>query len=418
MGFFADLLRPRARAASSSDLPVIGSDQVSDWYLRNGYGALVPEYASISGVAVSGVSSLQLSAVYACVKITAEDVASQPAQVQVRSVDRKSVEVATDDPRYGLFRYGPNPDMGAGEFIEALTARAVFSGLGAALVENPGKATMRLWPLGANDQIRVDRDRNRRTVWIVKEGSAPEKTLSREQVFVLRGYTWDGRDGDQVLRHAREIIGLGLKAQRYASAFLNNDIGASLVLEHPGKVTPDGVKAIKRAWRTAGEDEPGTPRVLQEGMKAGRMDPDLEKQQLMETRKHQIEEIARLFRMPLHKLAHLERMTFNNVEELQIDYESAVMNPWRRRWREAFHRHLLDPNEQLRGRIYLELVAEGMLRGQFKDQADGFARLLLQGVYSINEVRRWLDLNPIEGGDRHFMQMQMRDVEALAGAEV
>jgi HK97 family phage portal protein len=157
--------------------------------------------------------------------------------------------------------------------------------------------------------------------------------------------------------------------------------------------------------------------VLQEGTTVKRIAGSLEESQLLEQRRFQVLEICRLFRLPPHKLAELERATHTNIEEENISYLSQTLAPWLRRWRQSIWRTLLTPEERASGELFAEHEVEAFLRGNFRAQAEAWARLLQAGVYSINEVRRWLNLNPVPGGDEHFIQLNMQAVTAVAGAE-
>jgi phage portal protein BeeE len=109
-------------------------------------------------------------------------------------------------------------------------------------------------------------------------------------------------------------------------------------------------------------------------------------------------------------------MSFNNVEQMALDYLTSTLAPWRRRWKEAVHRHLLTPVEQRAGLLYAEHNVEAMLRGDFKTQTEGFRSMLSVGVYSINEVRRWLNMNPVADGDEHYVQLNMASIAEHAAA--
>lgn len=394
---------------------------ISDWYARNGYkmNELFGSFNSYSGQVVNAILALELSAVYACVKILAEDVGSLPFILHKRSVDGRTVNDATRHRLYPLLRFLPNPSQSSGEFVESLTATAAIEGQSFAMIEGFNRSrAMRLRTLAEDESIRPVRDRKREVFYAYKNGyGSAEKTLTRNQVFHLRGFTFDCVAGDQILRRARHIIGNGRATQKFASTFLKNDVSSGLFFEHPGPLGDEGIEGVLNAWKEKmGPENAGLPAVLQEGMKANRLDPDLQKQQLLETRKFIIEECARLWRMPLHKLAHLDRMSFNNVEQISLDYLTTTLAPWQRRWKEAVYRHLFTRQEQLEGLLFAEHKTEAMLRGDFKTQTEGFRAMLEKGVYSINEVRRWLNMNPVKDGDQHFVQLNMASIAEHAAA--
>ena len=413
----------RATGIKSADLLEGGAD----WYTRNGYHKLASlrgGSGSYSGKSVTAETALESAAVYACVKIIAEDIGGLPFIPYERSEDGSTLEKAYGHPLYECLHDQPNPVMSAGEFREALTARALLGMDGFAKIQRIG-GKIYLWPITGTVELSY----NERNVlsYITDKGTANEKTYAREEIFHLKGFTLDGTKGDNILSRARHAIGLGLAADEYAGRFFANDASPGVILSRPATagvtpLTPDGVKLIKQAWSAwhRGSARSHEPAVLQDGMTATRMDPDHQKLQLIESRKYQITEAARIYRMPLHKLAELDRSTNNNIEHQGIEYVSHGLGPWRRRWEEAVHRCLLTPDERYhangRPRMYAEFNVEAMLRGDLAAQTASWTALLEKGPLSINEVRGFLNLNPIEGGDKHYVQLNMQDVAAQAAA--
>jgi HK97 family phage portal protein len=413
----------RATGLKSADL----MDAGADWYTRNGFHKLAATRggsSSYSGKLVTSDSALESAAVYACVKIIAEDIGGLPFIPYERSADGETLEKAYGHPLYECLHDQPNPVMSAGEFREALTARALLGMDGFAKIERIG-GKIYLWPITGTVELAY----NEKNVlsYITDKGTANEKTYAREEIFHLKGFTLDGAKGDDILSRARHAIGLGLAADEYAGRFFANDASPGVILSRPATagvtpLTPDNVKLIKQAWSAwhRGSARSHEPAVLQDGMTATRMDPDHQKLQLIESRKYQITEAARIYRMPLHKLAELDRSTNNNIEHQGIEYVSHGLGPWRRRWEEAVHRCLLSHEERYhpngRPRMYAEFNVEAMLRGDLAAQTSSWTALLEKGPLSINEVRGFLNLNPIEGGDKHYVQLNMQDVATQAAA--
>ncbi len=396
----------------------------SDWYARNGFRKLAALHGgsgSYSGKTVNAETALESAAVYACVKIIAEDIGGLPFFPYERSEDGTQLEKAYAHPLYECLHDQPNPDMSAGEFREALTARMLLGMDGYAAIERLGKRIY-MWPLtGTVEQVF-----NGRTMqYVVDKGKPTQKTYDRTDIFHLKGFTFNGHSGDDILRHARHAIGLGLAADEYAGRFFANDASPGIILTRPGgqgvgTLDSNAVKLIKEAWAKwhRGASRAHEPGFLQDGITAMRLDPDHQKLQLIESRKYQITEVARLYRMPLHKLAELDRSTNNNIEEQGIEYVSHGLGPHRRRWEEAVSRCLLTRDERYwsngRPRMYAEFNVEAMLRGDFAAQTDGWTKLLEKGPLCINDVRGFLNLNPVEGGDKHYVQMNMQDITATA----
>lgn len=392
----------------------------SDWYARNGYYRLASiGDRSHAGITVTPERALEATAVYAGIKLIAEDMGALPFHVYRRTRDRSVVERAYDHPLYTVLHDLANPETSAGEFVEALTAHALLTGNGYAWIERYGqdKSRIFLWPWQPDD-VRIERTRNGELFYLHREG-AREKAYPRTEVFHLRGFTLDGVTGDNILRRARHAIGLTLAAEQYAGSYFANASMVHLVLTRPAGAPPLGPEALqllKDAWRRwhAGLANAWEPAVLQEGTTVQLLTPKHSETQLLEQRQFQVLEVCRLLRLPPYKLADLQRAIQSNIEQQSIEYIQMTISPWVARWRRAVHRCLLTTDEQLAQRIYAEHDVNALQRGDFETQAEGFRKLLASGVYSINEVRRWYNLNPIAGGDEHFIQLNLGTVADIA----
>jgi HK97 family phage portal protein len=252
----------------------------------------------------------------------------------------------------------------------------------------------------------------------VRDARGIETSIPASDMFVLRGFGLDG-EGVNILEVAKATIGLTVAQTEYAARFFSQDQTPPIIVKFPQKMGPSGIENFKAAWRKwhQGPDRWHEPGVIQEGGEVQQLLPTAEQAQLIEQRRFQIGEVCRLFRMPPHKLADLERATFSNIENMNRHYYTETLRPWLVRWEQAIRRQLIAPDEQ--PIYYAEHTIEGLLRGDFKTQTDGFSRLLEKGVYSINEVRALLNLNPIEDGDKHYIQLNMQAVaDAATGAVV
>ena len=376
---------------------------------------------SHAGVSVTLDSALDSSAWYAGVKIIAEDMGSMPLVLYRRSKDRQSTEKASDDYRFSILRSLPNPDTSAGEFVEAITSHAAMCGTGYAFKERSinNSQLVYLWPWMPYE-VRQAKDSKGRVIYLHKENDNRWKTYSSDDVFSLRGLTFDGTSGDPILQRARHALGLTLAAQEYAGRYFSQDASPGIVLKFPNKLGqgPDAVQNIKAAWKKwhQGLSNSHEPAVLQEGAEIERMDSKPAESQLIEQRTFQILETCRYLRLSPYKLAELTHATFSNIEEMSIEHNTHCLGPWRRRWRESVHRCLFSRGEQLEDSLYAEHNVEALQRGDFEGQSTAFAKLLEKGVYSINDVRRWLGLNPVEGGDAHHIQLNMQSVADTAAA--
>jgi HK97 family phage portal protein len=391
---------------------VLSLKDPASWYLRNGYSRLAAAHAdgrSYSGASVTQKSALTATAVFACTKIISEDVGSLPLFLY-RRTDTGRVK-AFAEPLYRVLHDAPNPETCAIDLRGAMTSHACLTGDGyARIVRRPEDNRAIGLYLLQPDTVRTDRDGRDRLVYIHKDGNAQEKTFGIRDVLHLRGFGWDGVHGFNAVRQFRESIGLGLAAEKYAAEFFATDATPSLVLKNSRTMGPEEVKNQKKAFLEAlGCDKVA---VTHSGIDIEKISFDPEQSQLDKTRIFQLLEVCRIFRMPPHKLAELSRATFSNIEQQAIEYYTQTLRPWLVRWEQAIVRCCLDPIDE--ADLYAEHAVEGMLRGDFKTQTEGFAKLLEKGVYSINEVRALLNLNPVEGGDEHFIQLNMQDIISAA----
>jgi HK97 family phage portal protein len=401
---------------------------VADVYKREGFHRISEllggGYSSYSGKVITLDAAFESAALYAGTKMIAEDMGGLPFEIHRRSVDRTAVEKAWDDHRYPILHYLANPETSAGEFVEALTANAILCRGGYALKVRARSSGKLLFLYQLNPQgMRIDHNAVGQQFFIYKDGNSQEKTYANKDIFHLKGFSFDGENGEDLLSRGRHVLGLTLSPQEYAARFFANDASAGVILKRPQgapALSAEGLDLLKKAWVRSHQGAALTqePTVVQEGMEVTRVDPDHQKLQLVDQRKFQVIEVCRLLRLPPHMLADLDRAHFNNIESENRAYGQRTLSPWCRRWSDAFYRCLLSRDEQIEGRLYAEHNIEGLLQGDFKTQAEGFAKLLEKGVYSVNEVRRWMNLNPVEGGDKHFIQLNMQTISDAASGVV
>lgn len=369
---------------------------------------------SYTGRTVTFESALEVPALYGGVKIIAEDMGTLPNFVYRRGPNR-TVTKDFAHPLYRVLHDLPSPDISAGEFCEMLTAHALLCGNGYARIDRSA-GRLYLWPL-MPDTVRIEKNQRGASFYIVRDGSGPEQTFSQDRIFHLRGLMLSGMYGDNLLKTARQAIGLGMAGQEYAARFFADDATPGIILKRPAgapPLVPGQVEAVKEAWIKRFRGKPHEPAILQDGTEPMRLDPDHQKLQMLESRKYQVIEACRYLRLSPYKLADHDRATFSNIEELGREHVSQTIGPWVRRWRQATYRCLLTEDERLADSLYAEHSVEAFLQGRFDQQSEGYRKLLEKGVFSINEVRRLMNLNPTEGGDAHFIQLNMATVQDVA----
>ena len=418
----------------------MGSADDPLWYQQNGFygiaGMLGSGYLSSSGILVRPENVLRCSAFLAGVKIISEDIGTMPFFPYEKSDQEQQQTRKVYGNLYEVLHDQPNPEMSAGEFREALTARAVIGLDGFARIERTTRGDVVLWPIGQvshggwiNGTVRMTRNEAGQLFYVVKEGNQQERALPADQIFHLKGFTLDGWHGDDTLLRMRDVLGLTIAGQEYATRYFSQDATPGLIIKRPAGLPAMGEEDVQK-WKTAwlryfaGLRGKHAPAILQDGMDAVMVQPDHQKLQMLESRKFQVAEVARFLRMPLHKLADLDRSTNNNIEHQGIEYVTQCLGPWRRRWEDAVHCRLLTRDQKYwttgRPRIYAELEEKALMRGDFVTQAEGLSKLMMTGVYSVDEVRALFNLNAVPDGkgQGHYVPLNMQDVVTAAKAAV
>ena len=357
-----------------------------------------------SGNSVTQRSSMQLTAVYCCVRVLAEGVASLPLVTYQEKKDGTKVR-AVDHPLYYLLHDEPNPEMTSFSFRETLMTHLLLYGNAFAQIIRNGKGeVVALYPL-MPDRMKVDRDEHGHIYYEYmkqQDEAATMKTgtviLSPEDVLHIPGLGFDG-----LIAMAKNAIGMASACEEYGASFFANGASPGAVLEHPG-VLKDPEK-VRTAWQEAygGPHKANRVAVLEEGMKFTPISINPQEAQFLETRKFQIEEIARIFRVPLHLIGDLDHATFSNIEEQSLEYVQYTLQPWLIRWEQAIQRSLFTPEEKKT--MFCRFNVDGLLRGNYQSRMQGYSIGIANGFMSVNDVRalEQMDLIPDEEGGNTYM---------------
>lgn len=383
--------------------------------------------SSSAGKRVNERSAMQMTAVYSCVRILSEAIASLPLHVYKTS-DEGSKEKAVGHPLYFLLHDEPNPEMTSFIFRETLMTHLLLYGNAYAQVIRNGKGeVIALYPLMPN-RMNVDRDDKGQLYYeyMMTDTDAPTMKgttvkLSPYEVLHVPGLGFDGLLGYSPIAMAKNAIGLAIATEEYGSKFFANGANPSGVLEHPG-VLKDPSK-IRDSWTQTfgGSGNANKVAVLEEGMKYTPISISPEQAQFLETRKFQINEIARIFRVPPHMLGDLERSTFSNIEEQSLEFVKYTLSPWISRIEASMQRTLLKPDEKKD--MFIRFNVEGLLRGDYKSRMDGYAVARQNGWMSANDIRALESLDRIpeeEGGDLYLINGNMtklKDAGIFSGKE-
>ena len=398
MGFFSSLFRSRAspqdRTAGSGYTFYFGG--------------------TTSGKAVTERSAMQMTAVYSCVRILAEAVAGLPLNLYHYTGDGGK-EKAIGHPLYLLLHDEPNPEMSSFVFRETLMTHLLLWGNAYAQIIRNGKGeVVALYPLMPN-KMTVDRD-ERGQLYYSYQRSNDEAVRSKDQTVILRpsdvlhipGLGFDGLVGYSPIAMAKNAIGMAIACEEYGAKFFANGAAPGGVLEHPGTIKDP--QRVRESWQSTfgGSGNANKIAVLEEGMKYTPIGISPEQAQFLETRKFQINEIARIFRVPPHMVGDLEKSSFSNIEQQSLEFVKYTLEPWVIRWEQSIQRTLLTQEEK--SAYFVKFNLEGLLRGDYQSRMNGYATARQNGWMSANDIRELENLDRIpaeEGGDLYLINGNM-----------
>ena len=380
-----------------------------------------------SGKRVNEITAMQTTAVYACVRILSEAIASLPLHVYRYKDGGK--EKVVDHPLYAILHDEPNPEMTSFVFRETLMSHLLIWGNAYAQIIRDGAGrVLGLYPL-LPDKMDVQRD-DKGNIYYVYSRNSDENPmfkeygnikLKAEDVLHIPGLGFDGLIGYSPIAMAKNAVGMTLACEEYGASFFANGANPGGVLEHPG-VLKDPSK-VRESWNSVyrGVNNAHKIAVLEEGMKYQQIGIPPEEAQFLETRKFQINEIARLYRIPPHMVGDLDKSSFSNIEQQSLEFVKYTLDPWVIRWEQSLQRSLLLPGEK--GKYFIKLNVDGLLRGDYQSRMNGYAVGRQNGWFSANDIREMENMNPIpdeEGGNLYLVNgamTKLADAGAFAGAD-
>lgn len=366
-------------------------------------------WMTATGLHVTPETALQITAVFACVRVLAETVASLPLPVY-RRLENGGKERARDFYLYPILHDLPNTEMTSFELRETLMGHLGTWGNAYAEIElRPGYGRAKaLWPLRP-DRMRVRR-RNRNLQYVYR---LPDKVggrtvvLPAERILHIHGLGYDGLVGYSPIHMARQAIGLAMATEEFGARFFKNDATPGGVLEHPGELSDSAHKRLQESWeeKHSGLEKSHRLAILEEGMKFKDIGIPPEDAQFLQTRKFQVIEIARMYRVPPHMIMDLERGTFSNIEHQSIEFVVHTIRPWLVRWEQRIKQDIFLPGE--RDTYFAEFLVDGLLRGDIKSRYEAYSIGRQNGWLSANDVRELENQNPIDGGDVYLIPLNM-----------
>lgn len=376
--------------------------------------------STTSGKPVTESTAMQMTAVYSCVRILAEAVAGLPLHLY-RYNASGGKEKATDHPLYFLLHDEPNPEMTSFSFRETLMSHLLLWGNAyAQIIRNGRGEVIALHPLMPN-RMTVDRDSSGRLYYLYSRTAEDAPTvnsrlsqvvLNPSDVLHIPGLGFDGLVGYSPIAMAKNAIGMAIACEEYGAKFFANGAAPGGVLEHPG-VVKDPAK-VRESWNSVYQGSTNSHRVavLEEGMKYQPIGISPEQAQFLETRKFQINEIARIFRIPPHMIGDLEKSSFSNIEQQSLEFVKYTLDPWVVRWEQTMQRLLFTSEEKKK--YFIKFNVDGLLRGDYQSRMNGYATGRQNGWLSANDIRELENLDRISpelGGDLYLINGNMTKLE-------
>lgn len=352
-------------------------------------------------------TAMKYSAFFACVRVLSETLASMPILLYRKKPDN-SREQVNNIAIYDILHNRPNEEMSPFNFKEACMVNLNTGGnvVCEKLVNRYGELVGLYpyrWPM-----VDIHRDgESGKLIYKIRNGPK-SKILTRDQVLHIPGLSFDGVVGLSPIEYMASAIRLGLSYEAFGVGFYKNGMNPSIALEYEKTLSDEAFQRLKEdiTKNYAGLANTGKPLILEDGAKVKELTIKPADAQLIESKKFQTEDIARIFRVPLHLIQNLDRATNNNIEHQSLEFVMYTMLPWFKRWEENINMQLLSRMERMAG-YYVEFKIDSLLRGDAKSRAEAYAAGRQWGWLSVNDIRRLENMPPIENGDIYLQPLNM-----------
>lgn len=393
-------------------LSLFGKSARTDDDGDNGRWWPMPSFFSrtTSGVTIDSKNAYTISAYWCGVRILAEAKASLTLDLRrvYTKEGRRASEDRSDHRLYSLLNYEPNPEMDAFVFDEMMTAWAIGWGNAyAEIVRNEFDEIVELWPIHPSriPECNIKRSDTGQLYYLVNTDDGRRIEMQARNIFHYAGpLSENGISGKSTVMWMADTLGVAKATADHTAAFFKNGATPGIVVEAPGNLSPDVRKELRESWKDlhAGSKNAHNMLLLWGGAKANPIDINPSDAQLLESRQFSVGDVARALKLPPHMLGDLDRATWKNIEEQNIQFVVHSLGPWLQRWQSAVCRQLLTPAEKSERLEPLYRVEE-MTRGDMKSFVDAEKALMSMAVHSPNDVRERLGENPIPGGDTYFI---------------
>lgn len=361
---------------------------------------------SPAGVRINADNATMVAAVFACVRILSETVASLPLHVLER-MPSGGKRQARELPLYRRLHDRPNSWQTSFEWREQMVRHVALWGDSESEIR-PGESGYadQIIPLHPS-RMKVDVIENDRLRYTYREEKGRQTVYSQEQILHVRGPSDDGVHGQSIAEECRDAIALARACEIHGARFFGGGARPGFILSTDNPLNAEARRELADGWnrKHRGPYNAFETAVLTGGLKpyeipyASNTDS-----QFLELRRYQLAEIARLFRIPMHLLQ--EGGASGSVEHAGIDFVQHTIIPWLRRLESAFSRDLL-PDDAARDRYQISFDVRGLLRGDAASRSAYYRSMWDIGVLSTNDILALEDMNPVEGGDERHRPLNM-----------
>lgn len=396
-------------------------DKSSDTEQRSIYGQTIigSAFGNASGEVVSKEQALRVAAVWSCVRVLSETIASLPISLYERDENNQK-KVKSDNPLNALISQQPSPLFNSFMFFERIMVDLSLDGNSYAYIErNNGGFPIGLHPIKCNDVDVFISPKGRGVYYEIKQSDSENiypkvGRVNGIDMIHIKGLSTNGIQGKSPIQMAAETLGIALALDKHAGAYFKNGSQLGGILKHPGTLKPETAKRLRESWSNnySGTSNTGKTAILEEGMDFQARTIPNNQAQFIESRQYQISDICRIFRVPNHLVNDLSNATYSNIEAQQIDFVVHTITPWIKRIESELNAKLVPFKK--RGTEYFKFNLTAILRGDSKARADYYRTLVNIGVMSPDEVRKLEDLNSVGGASEdYYMQSNMLPINRL-----
>lgn len=360
-------------------------------------------------------TAMKYTAVFSCIRVLSETFAVCPIMLYRKNQDGTR-SIATDLPVYSVLHDKPNEEMAPFNFKEMCMMNVNSGGnIYAEKLFNKYGDLVGLYPYRW-EMVRMDRrTMDKRLIYYVRDGNHEiEKT--RDQIFHIPGLSFDGVCGVSPIQYAAGAIALGMAYESFSNGFYRRGVQATGAFTTPTVLNDTAYERLKKDLEKnyAGLRNTGRPLLLEGGLTFLPFTINPADAQLIENKKFQIEDIARIYRVPLHLIQNLDKATNNNIEHQSLEFIMYTMLPWFKRWEENINMQLLSDKERQAG-YYVECKIDSLLRGDVASRAQAYAQGRQWGYLSANDIRKLENMPPIANGDVYLQPVNMVEAGSSAG---